>query len=240
MKFTKIVKATMLVAMLLVVKTSSAQNIQLHYDMGRHLYSEAEPNRPKVTLTLEQFKVDNYGSWFYFVDVDMRNHGSVTAYTEIAREFNIKKNSPFAVHVEYDGGLNEFSAFQHVALLGAAYNGHSQDFSKTWSVQLMYRQVFGGNGVPAMSGAQLTGVWGVNFAGDKLTFSGFADLWYGYKAEVGENAKGFVFITEPQLWFNLTKKVSMGTEFEISNNFIYSKNSTRFFVNPTLAVKVKF
>ena len=170
MKFTKIVKATMLVAMLLVVKTSSAQNIQLHYDMGRHLYSEAEPNRPKVTLTLEQFKVDNYGSWFYFVDVDMRNHGSVTAYTEIAREFNIKKNSPFAVHVEYDGGLNEFSAFQHVALLGAAYNGHSQDFSKTWSVQLMYRQVFGGNGVPAMSGAQLTGVWGVNFAGDKLTF----------------------------------------------------------------------
>ena len=242
MKFTKIVKATMLVAMLLAVKTSSAQNIQLHYDIGRHLYSEAEPNRPKVTLTLEQFKVDNYGSWFYFVDVDMRNHGSVTAYTEIAREFNIKKNSPFAVHVEYDGGLNEFSAFQHVALLGAAYNGHSQDFSKTWSVQLMYRQVFGGNGVPAMSGAQLTGVWGVNFAGDKLTFSGFADLWYGYRprwAESGRQCKGLVFITEPQFWYNIIPKLSVGTEWELSNNFVYPASTHRkFFVNPTIAVKV--
>lgn len=240
MKINKIFKAALLAASLFVVESVSAQNIQLHYDFGRHFYSDAESSRPHVTLTLEQFKADNLGSWFYFVDVDMRNHGSVTAYTEIAREFNVKKDSPFAVHVEYDGGVNERGAFQHVALAGGAYNWHSEDFSKTWSLQLLYRQMFGGGGVKAMSGAQLTTVWGVNFANNKLTFSGFADVWYGYKSVIGESAKGFVFITEPQLWFNITNKFSMGTEFEISHNFIYSNTDTRFFVNPTLAAKVKF
>ena len=91
--------------MLACAMSVSAQNIQLHYDFGRNFYSDQEPNRQKMTMTIEQFKADQWGSWFYFVDLDFSRHFVEGAYTEVSREINIKKESPFAVHAEYDGGL---------------------------------------------------------------------------------------------------------------------------------------
>ena len=105
--------------MALMGLTMQAQNIQLHYDFGRSIYSEQlggpqDDNisrRAKVTLTLEQFKADNLGSWFYFVDVDFSSKFVEGAYAEISREFNLGKQSPFAAHIEYNGGLNRFGSF---------------------------------------------------------------------------------------------------------------------------------
>ena len=145
----------------LVALGAQAQNIQLHYDFGRNIYTGEESNRQKVTVTLEQFKADKWGSWYYFVDVDMSSHFVESAYTEISREFNLGSKSPFAAHVEYDGGLSRTGSFQQAALLGAAYNGHTADFSKTWSVQLLYKQFFKSyDNTHSYASAQLTGVWG--------------------------------------------------------------------------------
>ena len=85
------------------VKTG-AQNIQLHYDFGRHIYPSEQNDRQKVTVTYETFKADKLGSWFYFVDFDLRNQGASGAYTEVSREFNLGSQSPFAAHVEFDVG----------------------------------------------------------------------------------------------------------------------------------------
>ena len=216
----------------------SAQNIQVHYDFGRNIYPDQEDGRQKVTVTLEQFKADQWGSWYYFVDVDMTNKFTEGAYTEISREFNIGKKG-FAAHVEYDGGLNKSGSFQQAALLGGAYNGHNADFSKTWSVQLMYKRFFKSYEYSsAYNSVQLTGVWGLNFANKKCTFSGFVDFWRG------ENANGngqLVILSEPQFWYNITDHFSVGSEIEISNNFIYNTYDDKsFFVNPTLAVKWNF
>ena len=134
-------KLMTIVLMAIAIMSANAQNIQLHYDFGRHLYPDQEENRQSATITLEQFKADKWGSWYYFVDVDLSNKFVEGAYTEISREFNIGKKG-FAAHVEYDGGLNRFGSFQHSALLGGAWNGHSADFSKTYSVQLMYKRFF--------------------------------------------------------------------------------------------------
>ena len=216
----------------------SAQNIQVHYDFGRNIYPDQEDGRQKVTVTLEQFKADQWGSWYYFVDVDMTNKFTEGAYTEISREFNIGKKG-FAAHVEYDGGLNKSGSFQQAALLGGAYNGHNADFSKTWSVQLMYKRFFKSYEYSsAYNSVQLTGVWGLNFANKKCTFSGFVDFWRG------ENADGkgqLVILSEPQFWYNVTDHFSVGGEVEVSNNFIYNTYDDKsFFVNPTLAVKWNF
>ena len=216
----------------------SAQNIQVHYDFGRNIYPDQEDGRQKVTVTLEQFKADQWGSWYYFVDVDMTNKFTEGAYTEISREFNIGKKG-FAAHVEYDGGLNKSGSFQQAALLGGAYNGHNADFSKTWSVQLMYKRFFKSYEYSsAYNSVQLTGVWGLNFANKKCTFYGFVDFWRG------ENADGkgqLVILSEPQFWYNVTDHFSVGGEVEISNNFIYNTYDDKsFFVNPTLAVKWNF
>ena len=216
----------------------NAQNIQVHYDFGRNIYPDQEDGRQKVTVTLEQFKADQWGSWYYFVDVDMTNKFTEGAYTEISREFNIGKKG-FAAHVEYDGGLNKSGSFQQAALLGGAYNGHNADFSKTWSVQLMYKRFFKSYEYSsAYNSVQLTGVWGLNFANKKCTFSGFVDFWRG------ENADGkgqLVILSEPQFWYNVTDHFSVGGEVEVSNNFIYNTYDDKsFFVNPTLAVKWNF
>ena len=230
------VMALMAVAALSV----NAQDIQLHYDFGRNIYPDQEAGRQKVTITLEQFKADKWGSWYYFVDLDLSRKFFKSAYTEISREFSFGSGSPFAAHVEYDGGLSEAAgSFQQAALLGAAYNGHSADFSKTWSVQLLYKRYFKSYDYSrAYNSAQLTGVWGLNFAQNKCTFSGFIDFWRGEKA----NGHGqLVILTEPQFWYNFTPHFSVGSEIEISNNFIYNLYDDKtFFINPTLAVKWNF
>lgn len=224
-----------------------AQNLQVHYDFGKNIYSDEEGDRQNVTLTLEQFKADKLGSWYYFVDLDIDKAGMKGAYTEISREFNVaqaSENSSFAAHVEYDGGLNRFGTFQTAALVGGAWNGHSSDFSKTYSVQLLYKQFFkhdNGNGFryDAYSSLQLTGVWSLTFAQGACTFSGFMDFWRGEKAD-GHGQ--LVWLTEPQLWYNVNKNISFGTEIEMSSNFVYPACETTksFYINPTIAAKFTF
>ena len=226
-------KYFMMALMAVAALSVNAQDIQLHYDFGRNIYPDQEDGRQKVTITVEQFKADKWGSWYYFVDLDLSRKFFKSAYTEISREFSFGSGSPFAAHVEYDGGLSE------AALLGAAYNGHSADFSKTWSVQLLYKRYFKSYDYSrAYNSAQLTGVWGLNFAQNKCTFSGFIDFWRGEKA----NGHGqLVILTEPQFWYNFTPHFSVGSEIEISNNFIYNLYDDKtFFINPTLAVKWNF
>ncbi|WP_294747310.1 DUF5020 family protein [uncultured Prevotella sp.] len=235
-------KKLMTIALMAVAALSAnAQNIQLHYDFGRNIYTGEEAGRSKVTVTLEQFKADQWGSWYYFVDLDLSSHFTESAYTEISREFNLSKNLPIAAHIEYDGGLSKSGSFQQAGLIGAAYNGHNADFSKTWSVQLLYKQFFKSyDNTHSYASAQLTGVWGLNFLDNKLSFAGFIDFWRGEKA----NGHGcLVVLTEPQLWYNFTKHFSVGTEWEISDNFVYNADPTSdktFFINPTLAVKWNF
>lgn len=219
--------------------SANAQNVQLHYDFGRNLYSDEEAGRQKVTLTVEQFKADQWGSWFYFVDLDFSRKFIEGAYIEISRELKLGSESPFAAHVEYNGGLNRFGSYQHAALIGPAWNGHSADFSKTFSVQLMYKRFFKSyDYTSAYHSVQLTGVWSTTFAQKALTFSGFIDFWRGQKAD-GHGQ--LVMLTEPQLWYNVMEHFSLGTEWEISSNFVYNTyNDKSFFVNPTLAAKWNF
>ena len=221
--------------------SANAQNIQLHYDFGRNIYSNEEADRQKVTATLEQFKADDWGSWYYFFDVDLTSKTTRSIYTEISREINLGKNLPLAAHVEYDGGLWHAPAigngsYQQAGLAGIAYNGHNADFSKTWSVQALYKQFFKSyEGTHSYASFQLTGVWGLNFLDNKMTFSGFIDFWRGEKAN---NHGCLVILSEPQLWYNVNKHFSVGTEVEFSNNFIVNDyNDKTFFVNPTLGVK---
>ena len=219
----------------------AAQDIQLHYDFGRNIYTGEEAGRAKATVTVEQFKTDDWGSWYYFVDIDLSSHFTESAYTEISREFNLAKESPFDAHVEYDGGLSRNGSFQQAALVGGAWNGHTQDFSTTWSVQLLYKQFFKSyENTRAYASAQLTGVWSTTFANKRCTFSGFIDFWRGEKVD-GHGQ--LVILSEPQFWYNVTEHFSVGTEWEFSNNFVYNSAPTSnktFFLNPTLAVKWNF
>ena len=219
-------KKTFILALMLPMFSIAAfaQNLQFHYDFGKTISSEKEAGRQDVTVTYEKFSADKLGSWFYFVDLDLDKNGVMGAYTEISREFNIGKQG-FAAHVEYDGGMNRLGSFQ--------------------TIHAMYKQFFKQyNNIDGYASFQLTGVWSTAFLDGKLTFAGFADIWLGKNSKsnggVKELTDCLVFLAEPQLWYNISPKISVGTEVELSNNFIYRAtdgNNKGFFVNPTLAVK---
>ena len=53
-------KALLLGLFTLISLGSVAQDIQLHYDFGRNIYTGEEAGRQKVTITVEQFKADDW------------------------------------------------------------------------------------------------------------------------------------------------------------------------------------
>src|SRR5574344_2729983 len=225
--------------------TSNAQlNLQLHHDFGKELYGSELQTRPKTTLTVENFTADKWGSTYFFIDADITDDQVKSAYGEFSRELQFWK-APIAIHLEYDGGLNSNTSFQGAYLLGAAYNWNSKDFRRGFSFQAMYKRYAKGDKRGAFDSWQTTAVWHFIFAHDLVTFSGFADLWHDNSV-----AGNLIFLSEPQIWFNLAPlkcvdddfKLSIGSEVELSNNFVWSQNGTnnKFYALPTLAAKWTF
>ena len=96
----KIISALFLCMLLSAVPELQAQNIQLHYDFGRSLYDKDLKGRPLLTSTVEKFHPDNWGSTYFFIDMDYTSEGVASAYWEIARELKFWKG-PFSAHLEY-------------------------------------------------------------------------------------------------------------------------------------------
>ncbi len=246
-------KILLTVCAILACTAAHAQfNLQFHYDLGRSVYSDSEAGRQLFTATAEFFRADKTGSTFLFIDTDYRgkgdNSGMISTYLEISRDFTFatvpNTNSSFTAHFEYNGGLNNNQSFQQALLVGPAWQWHSGDFSKTNTIQVNYKQFLKQGDLKAHPSFQLTEVWSTTFAGGLCTFSGFADLWYGYRPF--KDTKGMVFLSEPQFWLNVAgkdrqnDKFSIGTEWELSSDFIWGSPDTSFYFNPTLAVKYTF
>jgi len=206
----------------------TAQNLQLHYDFKKP--------RQFFTSTIEQFKPDAWGSTFYFVDFDYdaSNKNPSLAYMEISRNLKIG-TCPVMAHVEFNGGLkakNNYGLnFKNAALVGGAYSY----VVGGWILesQLMYKAIQGNESADV----QFTQVWTYPMFNGKVTFSGFFDIWSDNKNETTHKKKA-VIITEPQLWYNVNNMFSVGSEVEISNNFIFGENDVQVF--PTVAVKYTF
>lgn len=216
-----------------------AQNVQLHYDFGRQLYSTDQAERPQLTTTVEMFRPDSWGNTFFFIDMNYRQEGVTSAYWEIFREFKLGR-SPFLLHVEYNGGLSNAFSFKNAYLAGITYAQNSKDFSSGFTITPMYKYLAREDRPHSW---QLTGTWYLHLAKGLVTFSGFADLWGDRHWVTGRHMA--VFLTEPQLWLNLNKirgvhpkfNLSVGTEWELSTNFAVLDKTT---LNPTLALKWTF
>ena len=218
-------RKTILLFVLLLGSAAFAQNIQLHYDLGK--------DRDYFTTTIEMFKPDEYGATFFFVDMDFDNPGNKSislAYFEIARYITIPGASGLSATVQYNDGTAPWGPLGHIVLGGLSY---PIDLGfVTLNTDILFRKDYLSNG----SGAQLTTVWFVPFLEGKITFTAFLDLWTGdYWYTDGTQ---MVLLTEPQLWYNFDNHISVGSEIEISNNFLPLTDGIQ--VNPTVAVKWNF
>jgi hypothetical protein len=218
-------------------------NVQLHYDFGDAFYGDKLSNRPYLTATVENFKADKWGSTYFFVDLDFGDNTMKSVYAEFSREFNLGK-LPIAAHVEYNGGLSGGGSYNDAYLAGGAWNWANKDFSKTFSLQLLYKYLANQPSSNKHSW-QVTTVWGIHFAKGFCTFSGYADLWHDNSV-----SGNLVLSSEPQFWFNLYAldsvdddfKLSLGTELELSKNLVWPAEgiNNKFYAIPTLAVKWQF
>ena len=212
--------------LMLCAVSSQAQNLQVMYDFGS--------GRQHVTSTLEMFRPDKWGDTFFFVDMEFNgaNHQPSSAYMEIARCLKFW-DGPISAHVEYNGGLIHAPSnipmlstpINNAYLIGADYAWHDKAFSKFLNLKVLYKNI---QGIDNAS-FQITGVWNLNYLNNKLTVSGFADFWK-------ENTT-YIFLTEPQLWYNFSKNLSLGGEIEIGHNF---GGVNGFKVCPALGAKWNF
>lgn len=210
------------------------QNIQLHYDLGK--------DRDYLTSTIEAFQPDKYGNTFFFIDMDY-NAGDIEgvslAYFELARVFKLSK-MPVGLHVEYNGGLGQFVSDNAISgfsindawLTGIDYSLNAEDFSKGLTVKILYKNIRNKHDISY----QLTSVWYLHCSSQKFSFTGFMDFWRedGDFDFDGKAETEFVFLSEPQLWYNINKRFAVGSEIELSNNF---GNSKGFEINPTIGIK---
>lgn len=217
--------------MLFAPKAKAQVNAQLFYDFG--------DDREFVTLTLEMFKGDKWGSTYFFIDHDFNYDQHVSGpnlapggtYLEIARALNFWKNSSikdFSLHAEYNGGITRSYPINNAWLFGVEYFMHSADFKNTLTLEALYKTIRKRNSNVPM---QFTAVWAMNdlFGVKGLKFDGFADFWWethevDYQADGSFGVRHNVFLTEPQVWYNIGQhfgvdNLCVGTEIELSNNF---------------------
>lgn len=222
-------KKIVFLVMLLVAVSGYSQMLQVHYDMGE--------DREYVTTTLEMYKPDALGATFWFVDMDYnsadQNKSNSLAYWEIARYFKTPLlNEKLSATIQYnDGTLAGFGSLPPVWLGGISY---PIDLGfMTLNTDLLYRHM----DVSDSPDWQLTLVWFKPLFQGKVHFTGFFDLWTQDIPQENMD-EGFVILTEPQLWYALNETFSVGTEFEISHNFLPQYDDWK--VMPTVAVKWNF
>ena len=231
-------------AALALAQVASAQtNLQTFYDFGK--------NRGHFTTTLEGFYGDNWGNTFFFIDYDYNakdangvNQAPSGSYMEIARCLNFWQDTPLSMlslQVEYNGLVGTNQNF----LFGTDIFLHSADFSNTFNFKVLYKTF--SKGFSSDFPLQFTFVWGMQdlFGLKGLRFSGFADIW-------GENVwnfmegstkeQKFVFISEPQIWYNIGQHFGcpnfhIGSEVELSVNFA---GYDGFYARPCIGTKWVF
>lgn len=236
--------------LLFSAKATMAQvNMQVFYDFGS--------DRKYVTMTLEMFKADKWGNTYFFIDHDFNYNQHVEGpnlapggtYLEIARCLNFWQNTklaPLSLHVEYNGGITKSYPINNAWLVGLDYFIHDKSYKNTLNLKALYKNIKKRTSDVPM---QFTAVWTCKdvLGLKRLTFDGFADFWWenhdcDFQSDGSSKCKRTVFITEPQLWYNIgdlfgCENLNVGTEIELSNNF---GSTAGFKCRPCLGVKWVF
>ncbi|MBN1482998.1 DUF5020 family protein [candidate division KSB1 bacterium] len=211
-----------------------SQNLQLHYDFGQ--------DRHYVTSTLEMFKPDETGAWFWFVDFDYNTEkkSANLAYWEIARYFALPVlDKKLSFKIEYNDGFfigdsqNDGywgAPFYNAWLTGFGYNVDIAAINVQTDLLFRYMPV---SDCPDW---QLTVVWSASFLRDKILLVGYFDLW---TQDLYHN-KEWIFQAEPQLWYMKSEKFGIGGEVEISRALLYDLYQFDWKFMPTLGLRWNF
>ncbi|MBN1155644.1 DUF5020 family protein [candidate division KSB1 bacterium] len=210
------------------------QNLQLHYDGTGGIHSDS-PSRDFVTATFDFYKMDDHGSGWWFVDFDFNDHSEISlAYVEIARD-QIFGTFPLRAHVEFNGGLFNGGVINNWYHIGAMKPFTIQDFY--FDVALMYSYKTKSNKHDDMK-------FSINYSYDlcngRVSMIGFFNIWTQDTAMNSSTGTGktICLFSEPQFWYNINRSFSVGSELELSHNYLFDVKGLQLY--PTLAVRYFF
>ena len=213
---------------LLAADRLPAQNFQFHYDFGE--------DRKFVTTTFEMFVPDEYGATFWFIDMDyarehVDTHRSMSlSYLEIARYISLPFSKDLSATVQYNDGTVQGFPLGPIWLFGISYP--VQIGQMILNTDILYRTAFDSEAPDV----QFTTVWYESFFDTKVTFTGYIDIWSRDKTDTSK--KKVAFMAEPQIWYNFGTHLSVGSEIEVSLNFIPGTEDIQ--AMPTLGFKWQF
>ena len=197
-----------------------SQNIQLHYETSK--------DREYLVSTLEMFRPDDHGSTFWFVDMEYDGGQLSLAYWEIARYLTLPVNNLSAT-IQYNDGVAGFGNLGKVWLAGLNY--YLQIGPVGLPIDILYRAAAGATSADL----QLTTTWMVPLFDERVEFAGFLDIW---SQDAVNDSKDIVFLAEPQIWYRFGESLSIGSEVEISQNFVFGETGLQ--LKPTLGVRWDF
>ena len=241
----KVILFTALIPLSFII---TAQNIQLHYDVGRQ---EDGTKRNFFVSTFELFRPDTLGYTFLFTDFEFNSpdnpRGVSLGYFEISRTFSLGRISKsrlfdnLMIHAEYNDGNVIYPISDSVIagenlrscwLGGPEYGLSLGDL--TLNAMFLYKYIRGS----AAPDFQFTLVWFYPLFNQRIIFTGYIDIWTQDDFFNNPDNKITVLYSEPQLWYNLTGHLYVGSECKISKNFVFGSRRPEFF--PTLGIKWEF
>jgi hypothetical protein len=148
------------------------------------------------------------------------------------------------LHLEYNGGIGIAEGTPYGYTINNAFllGGETPfQWGNDWqSASLCYR--YNAFTKPSHD-VQFSFYWGKNFLQDKFRFSGNFVLFTqnrnrGDASTVNLTGKKILFWGQPQIWFNLNKTFSIGSQITLYYNiYSYSEN---MLIYPTAAIKYQF
>ncbi|HEV3411752.1 MAG TPA: DUF5020 family protein [Puia sp.] len=236
--------------LLLLPAAVPAQNLQLHYDL-RHTADPAENPHNFPTLYFEFFKLRDTGHAFIKpggfllkTEADLLGSGNNIGkfFCQVTQSFRAWQPMIFW-QFGYSGGAGITEPKQYSYYITNTFQTGAEIpfhwLGAIFSSVLDYKYV----AWPRPSNDPIyTLYWWKGLLHYKLELAGDLNAWtenrnHGDAATAGESGKRFCFFAEPQIWFNLTKSLALGSKL----NLYYHVNTTADFfqVYPTIAVKIK-
>ena len=221
-----------------------SQTLQMHYEF-RHSLDPGLNIKNYPSLVFKEWKSQDYGSFDFESQIDFTGDKNSIGqiYVQIQQSLNLWR-SPFSAFFEYSGGVgfvDQGGYGYHIDNAFSVGGAFLFFWQGAWfNTSLVYKY---SDFIRASHDPMLSQYWGKNFFNDKVTLSGDFEVWsenknHGDPASTNQVGKRVLFYGEPQLWYNLNKRFSVGTKVNLYYHVITYENSFRIY--PTIAVSYAF
>jgi len=228
-----------------------SQKLQLHYDL-RHSVDPKHTSKNFPTLYFEYFKSMDSGNSFvkpgsFLLKTQADFFGTANNigqfYMQVSQSFRCWRPKIF-VQLQYSGGLGIAEPGSYGFYISNAFSvglGHPFQWKNAWfNVYACYTY----NNFKKPSNDILASFyWWKGLLNYKIQLAGDMNLWtinkdHGDPFTAGLHGKIIAAYGEPQLWYNLTKDLSVGSKLNLYFHVLTNKDRLQAY--PTVAVMYHF